>query len=450
MKDESLDYFHQVFSQVVRTLPGAELPWLRAARRSAFEQFDALGFPTTRHEDWKYTNVSTIGKRPWHFAPQHSGLANRAGRLDDRDMRRFVDTLVLDPAGHRLVFVNGHYVPWLSKLNALPHGVFVGSLTRALREMPQRLEAALASQTHADGFAALNTAFLADGFAVVLPPGEVIEQPLHMLFLCDDAGLAVQPFNVVLAGARSGCAIIEHFTGMSGDAYWTNAVTRIVVDEQAEVRHYRLQQEGAKAFHIASLGVTQQRASCFASHAFAFGGALSRTGISTRLNAVNAQATLTGLYFAGGRQHVDHHTRIDHAGPQGTSREYYRGVLDGAARGVFNGRVIVHPDAQKTDTHQANHNLLLSRDAEIDTKPQLEIYADDVKCTHGATVGQLDEDQLFYLRVRGVEERTARALLTYAFARDVVERVRIDSLRGRLEGLLLAHTKEGERIRELL
>ena len=160
--------------------------------------------------------------------------------------------------------------------------------------------------------------------------------------------------------------------------------------------------------------------------------------------------TLNGLYLAGGRQHVDHHTRIDHAKPRGTSREYYRGVLDGAARGVFNGRVVVHPDAQKTDSHQANHNLLLSRDAEVDTKPQLEIYADDVKCTHGATVGQLDENQLFYLRSRGIEERMARALLTYAFARDIIERVRIDSLRGRLETILLARMPEGDRIKELI
>jgi Fe-S cluster assembly protein SufD len=444
MKNESLDFFHQAFEQLAKTLPGAELPWLRAARRSAFEQFDALGFPTTRHEDWKYTNVSAIGKRPWHFAPQ------RTGRTDDSDLRRIVDELVLDPAGHRLVFVNGHHVPRLSKLSGLPQGVFVGSLTRALREMPQRLQAAVASQTYADGFTALNTAFLVDGFAVVLPPGEVIDQPLHMLFLTDEAGLAVQPFNVVLAGARSGCVIVEHFVGFGDNAYWTNAVTRIVADEQADVQHYRLQQESSKAFHIASVAAAQQRASCFTSHAFAFGGALSRTGIDTSLNAANAQATLNGLYFVGGRQHVDHHTRIDHAEPHGTSREYYRGVLDGAARGVFNGRVIVHRDAQQTDTHQANHNLLLSRDAEIDTKPQLEIYADDVKCTHGATVGQLDENQLFYLRARGVEERMARALLTYAFARDIVERVRIESLRGRLERLLLARTPEGERIRELL
>ena len=444
MKHESLDRFHEAFKQLANTSPVDELTWLRAARRSAFDQFDALGLPTTRHEDWKYTDVSAIGKRSWHFAPQHTG------RTDDSDVRRIVDELALDPAGHRLVIVDGHHVPGLSKLNGLPHGVFVGSLTQALREMPEQLEAAFVSPPYADGFTALNTAFLSEGYVVVLPPGEVMDQPLHVVFLTNEGGLAVQPFNVVLAGARSGCVIVEHFVGPSEEVYWTNSVTRIVADEHSNVQHYRLQQEGSKAFHIASVVATQQHASVFASHAFAFGGALSRTGIGTSLNAANAQATLNGLYFVGGRQHVDHHTRVDHAEPHGTSREYYRGVLDGAARGVFNGRVIVHRDAQQTDTHQANHNLLLSRDAEIDTKPQLEIYADDVKCTHGATVGQLDENQLFYLRARGIEERMARALLTHAFARDVVERVRIDSLRGRLESLLLARTPEGECIRELL
>jgi len=441
MKDESLGPFHQMFRQLVKTLPGAQLPWLRAARQSAFDQFDALGLPTTRLEDWKYTNVSTIGSRAWHFTPQHA---------DDAGVRHVVDQLALDQAGHRLVFVNGHHVPGLSRMTALPHGVFVGSLTRALRDIPQWLEAVIGASTHADGFAALNMAFLADGYVVVLPPGEVIDEPLHMLFLTDEAGLAVQPFNAVLAGARSNCAIVEHFSGVGDRVYWTNAVTRIVADEEADVRHYRLQQESPKAFHIAEVAATQRRSSRLASHAFAFGAVLSRTGVGTSLNAENAEATLNGLYFASGRQHVDHHTRIDHAQPHGTSREYYRGVLDGAARGVFNGRVIVHPDAQHTDTHQANHNLLLSRDAEIDTKPQLEIYADDVKCTHGATVGQLDENQLFYLRTRGVGEHMARALLTYAFARDIVERVRVESLRTRLENLLLMRTPDGERIRELL
>ncbi len=440
MNHEPLDHFHQAFATQAKILPGAELPWLRAARRRAFEQFGTLGVPTTRDEDWKYTNVAMLGKRPWHFAPQRS---------DDVDGRHIVEELALDAQGDRLVFVNGRYAPKLSNVQRLPHGVFVGSLARALREMPDRLEAMFSAQTWPDGLAALNTAFLCDGFVVVLPPGIVLDRPLQMLFLSDEAGLAVQPFNVVLAGARSGCAIVEQFVGLNNEVYLTNTITRIVADEQVDVQHYRLQQEGGKAFHIAGIDAEQGHASHFTSHAFAFGSALSRTGIAAHLNARDAEVTLNGLYFAGGRQHVDHHTRIDHAKPRGTSREYYRGVLDGAARGVFNGRVIVHPDAQQTDAYQANHNLLLSRDAEIDTKPQLEIFADDVRCTHGATVGQLDENQLFYLRARGVDEFTARALLTYAFARDIVERVRFDALRGRLESLLLARMPEGGRIREL-
>ena len=229
MKNESLDHFHQAFEQLAKTLPGAELPWLRAARRSAFEQFDALGFPTTRHEDWKYTNVSAIGKRPWHFAPQ------RTGCIDDGDVRRIVDELVLDPAGHRLVFVNGRHVSRLSKLIGLPHDVFVGSLTRALREMTTTTAG---GDRLADVCRRLYRTQHGVSERMDLPScyrlARSSHQPLHMLFLTDEAGLAVQPFNVVLAGARSGCVIVEHFVGLGDDAYWTNAVTRIVVDEQAD------------------------------------------------------------------------------------------------------------------------------------------------------------------------------------------------------------------------
>jgi Fe-S cluster assembly protein SufD len=440
MNAATLDRFHQAFGLLTGNLPGSDLPWLQAVRRRAFEQFAALGFPTTGQEDWKYTNVAAIEKRPLHFAP---------GGLDYVSAGK-VGQLALATASHLLVFVNGRYAPALSRLNTLPGDVFVGNLPHALHTMPERLEPVLAEQPAANGFAALNAAFFADGFAVMLPRGSVVEEPIHALFLVDEADLALQPFNVVLADASSRCAIIEHFVGLNDEPYLTNAVTRILAADGAAVDHYRLQQEGKKAFHVAAMRAEQERGSRFASHVFSLGSALSRTDIGSALNAEGAEVTLNGLYLAGGRQHVDHHTRIEHAKPRGTSREYYRGVLDGAARGVFNGRVVVHPDAQKTDSHQANHNLLLSRDAEVDTKPQLEIYADDVKCTHGATVGQLDDNQLFYLRSRGIEERMARALLTYAFARDIIERVRIDSLRGRLETILLARMPEGDRIKELI
>jgi Fe-S cluster assembly protein SufD len=215
------------------------------------------------------------------------------------------------------------------------------------------------------------------------------------------------------------------------------------------IEHYKLQQEGPQAYHIGGVHAAQSRNSRLVTHSIALGALLARNDVTTAFDAEGCDATLNGLYLVGGRQHVDHHTRIDHAKPNGTSREYYRGVLDGASRGVFNGKVIVHPGAQRTDAHQANHNLLLSRDAEVDTKPQLEIYADDVKCSHGATVGQLDDAQIFYLRSRGVDEAMARGLLTYAFARDVIERIRVAPLRAGLEKLLLARLPQGDRISQL-
>jgi Fe-S cluster assembly protein SufD len=307
----------------------------------------------------------------------------------------------------------------------------------------------LVRRTPQDGFAALNGAFLSDGYVVALPPDCAIDWPLHVLFFADEASLAMHPFNAVLAERGARCSIVEQFAGVTDAAYLVNTVTEIVADDEATVEHCRIQQEARSAFHVAHVGVSQRQASRFTSHSFAFGAALSRTQIATRLDAADAHAELNGLYFVGARQHVDHHTRIDHEKPRGTSREYYRGVLDGASHGVFDGRVIVHPDAQQTDTHQGNDNLLLSRDAEIDTKPQLEIHADDVKCTHGATVGQLDEGPLFYLRSRGLDERMARSLLVWAFARASIDRVGNSALRSRLTQQLLARLPGGESLRGL-
>lgn len=438
MSESTLDRYHHAFRTLVRTLPGAELAWLRGARRNAFETFDKLRFPSTRLEDWKYTNVAPIGAREWHFA---------SPRADDAGVCAIIEDLLLDKSAHRLVFVNGRHAPKLSRTNDLPEGVFMGSLTRALREVPERLEALIAQHALNDGFEALNTAFLSDGYVLILPPDCSFDEPLQMLFIADEAGLAMNPFNAVLAGRGARCTVIEQFVGIADDSYLTNAVTRIVAEEGADIEHCRIQHEARRAYHIGRVELTQQRGSHIASHSFALGAALSRVQIDTHLNGTDTRCELNGLYFAGARQHVDHHTRIDHESARGTSREYYRGVLDGAAHGVFNGRVIVHQDAQQTDTHQANHNLLLSHDAEIDTKPQLEIYADDVKCTHGATVGKLDEAQLFYLRARGLDEPLARATLIWAFARDIVDRVRAERVRERLAKMLLARMPEAERIR---
>jgi Fe-S cluster assembly protein SufD len=440
MTDSTLDLYRHAFRTLAKTLPGAELGWLRSARRHAFERFEALRFPTTHAEEWKYTNVAPIEQHAWHFT---------SPRGDNVAVSSIVDDLVLDKSAVRLVFVNGRHAPKLSQLQGLPEGAFVGSLTRALREIPERMEPLIARVMPHDGFAALNTAFLSDGYVVVLPPDCRIERPMQMLFLADEAGLATHPFNAVLAARGSRCSIVEQFVGVADDSYLTNAVTHIAAAADAEVEHCRVQEEARRAFHVARVDIAEERASHVASHSFAFGGTLSRVEIDVRFAGTDARTELTGLYFAGSRQHLDHHTRIDHELPRCTSREHYRGVLDGASHGVFDGRVIVHQGAQQTDAHLENQNLLLSRDAEIDTKPQLEIYADDVKCTHGATVGRLDENQLFYLRARGIDEPVARATLVWAFARDVIDRVGADSVRARLAKLLLARTPAAERIREL-
>ncbi len=440
MTESTLDLYRQAFHSLAKTLPGAELGWLRGARRHAFERFETLRFPTTRSEEWKYTNVAPIEHHAWHFA---------SSRGDNIDVSSIVEDLVFDKSAARMVFVNGRHAPKLSRLEGLPEGVFVGSLTRALREIPERIEPLIARVMPQDGFAALNTAFLSDGYVVALPADCRIEKPLQMLFIADEAGLATHPFNAVLAARGSRCAVIEQFVGIADDSYLTNVVTRIAAADDADVEHCRIQEEARRAFHLARVDITEQRASHVGSQSFAFGSALSRVEIDVRFSGANARTDLAGLYFAGARQHLDHHTRIDHELPRCTSREHYRGVLDGSSHGVFDGRVIVHQGAQQTDAHLANQNLLLSRDAEIDTKPQLEIYADDVKCTHGATVGRLDENQLFYLRARGMDEAVARATLVWAFARDIVDRVSSDAVRARLTRLLLSRTPEAERIREL-
>ncbi len=422
------EHYRAQFAQREAELPGATLPWLRRQRAEALERFAERGLPTLRDEDWKYTNVAAIEKRPFETRPA------AANGLAAREVARFA----LDRC-QRVVFVNGRFVPELSRLDALA-GATIGSLAAALAREPGRVEAVLAAEpAAAHGFAALNAAFWSDGLWIDLAPGTVVEAPLHALYLTlPDGGAspATFPLNVVSAAGGAGVTLLEHYVGPDDAIYLTDAVTRIVAGEGATVRHMRLQQEGRRAFHIAEVGAAQATGSRFDSLALAFGAMLSRAGIATRFDGEGCSTELLGLYVGDGRRHFDHHTLIDHAHPRGVSREFYKGVLDGAARAVFNGRVVVRPDAQRTDALQANHNLLLSDEAEVDTKPQLEIYADDVKCSHGATVGQIDPVQRFYLRARGIDDAQAQALLVRAFAAEIVERVRFAPLRARLQGLL--------------
>ena len=441
LKSNAAARYADDYAAVADLLPGHGVPWVRKAREQALERFRALGFPTLRDEDWKYTSVALIEKR--HFAP--TAGTPEAVPEEVLAAHRFPD---LD--ADVLVFVGGRFAPQLSRLGRLPEGAMVCSLAELLERGAEPLIPYFGSEAPAGPFAAMNTAFASDGAFVHLRRGVKLPRPLHLLFIATGGERAAHLRHLVLAEEGAEAVVIEHYVGVAGAVAFTNTLTQISVGPGAAVEHVKLQQEDGKTVHMAGIHAEQRRDSRFVSHSMALGAQLARNDIAVTLNAEGCEATLNGLYLVGGRQHVDHHTRIDHAKPHGTSREYYRGVLDGAARGVFNGRVVVHPGAQKTDAEQTNNNLLLSRDAEVDTKPQLEIYADDVKCAHGATVGQLDADMLFYLRSRGLGEVAARNLLTYAFANDVIKRIGLKPLRVRLEEFVVGRLPEGESIRELV
>jgi Fe-S cluster assembly protein SufD len=438
MTAEPIDRFVADFNAHAAALPGAHVAWITSLRRDAIERFADHGLPTSSDEDWKYTSVAPITRRPFALAMPRANAG-----VD-------VDPFVLAGVeSHRLVFIDGHYAPALSDVGALPAGVALGSLAEALDATPDALEPFLRDDRRHTIFATLNTAFMADGVYLRIERGVTLAEPIHVLFVSTASDAAIHPRNVIVAEEHAQATLIEQYIGIDGAASLTNAVTQIFAGADASITHYKVQQENARALHMAGIHVAQASASRFASHSITLGAALSRQDLTTAFDAQGCDAELNGLFLAGGRQHVDHHTRIDHAQPRGRSRELYKGMLDGGARGVFNGKVVVHPGAQQTDAHLASHNLLLSNMAEIDTKPELTIDADDVKCAHGATVGQLDDDALFYLRARGVDEPMARTLLTYAFAHDVIERVRVASLRNVVERALFERLPQGERIKEL-
>jgi Fe-S cluster assembly protein SufD len=411
--------------------------WLQEIRDRGAARFAQLGFPTVRHEEWRFTNVSPIAGA--ELTPASGAIALEASRLE---------TFLYADAPHRLVFVNGRYVPALSRTSGLPGGVLFGSLAEALADDGSKVGELLGRQVDIDtrAFAALNSAFAADGAYVSIPEGLVLDTPLQLLFVSSAAAvstapgttMATHPRTLVVMGANSQSQIVETYVGLPGQAYFTNAVTEVVVGENAVLDHYKVQEESVEAFHVASMHVRAARSANFSSHSFALGGRLVRNDTIATLAGAGAECTLNGLYLADGDRLVDNHTTIDHAEPHCPSHEVYKGIIGGKARAVFNGKIIVRPDAQKTDAKQTNRALLLSDDATINTKPQLEIFADDVKCTHGAAIGQLDEDALFYLRARGLTMQEARDMLIHAFAGEILDRVKIDPLRAALESELYA------------
>jgi len=299
-------------------------------------------------------------------------------------------------------------------------------------------------------FTALNTAFIHSGSFIFVPDNIVIEAPINIVYLCGmvDKNLATLPRNVLVLGKNAHATVIESYIGLDDTQYFTNAVTEASLGPGAQLTHYKIQQECRKSYHVGNFYIHQDKDSRCESHSISLGGSLVRNDIHAQLNAEGSEIILNGLYLADGKQHVDNHTRVDHLKPHTRSEENYRGVLNDHARGVFNGKVVVHKDAQKADAQQSNANLLLSDNAEVDTKPELEIYADDVKCTHGATVGQLDENMLFYLRSRAIDEETAKSLLSFAFAEEIISRIQFKPIRDRLEHLVVGRLPDADLIRE--
>ena len=420
------------FARFEDALAGNGSSWTGPLRREAIARFEARGFPTTKEEAWRLTSVAPIARTPFTLAPG----TTRAGVT-----AQILEASTFEPweCSH-LVFVNGRYAPDLSRLRANLEGARVMNLAAALASERGRVEPHLARHAGvADHpFTALNTAFMQDGAFLEVPPGGIVPEPIHLLFVSTAEGPPAMshPRTLVVAGAGSQVTLVESYVGLGGGAYFTNAVTEIVAGENAVVHHYKLQRESREAYHVATLQAQIGRNARFASHSVALGGALVRNELNAVLDAEGGDCTLNGLYVVAGRQHVDNHTLIDHARPHCSSRELYKGVLDGQSRGVFEGTIVVRPDAQKTDARQTNKNLLISEEALVDTKPQLRISADDVKCTHGATIGQIDEDAMFYLRARGIGREAARNLLIHAFVNDLLDRITIDPLRAGLECLL--------------
>lgn len=414
--------------------------WFHGVRKEAIARFAELGFPTTKLEEWKFTNVDPIARMPFHSAEfRADGLSSEL--LSELPLAH----VAFEQRCSRIVFVNGHYNPQLSSRD-LPDKLIASSLASAVKhEVPSvREHLARHAAFQNEAFVALNTAFLEDGAFIQVPRGVRLDAPIYLLFVSTaDQPIASHPRSLIIVGDDSQASIVEDYLAIGDGAYFTNAVTEIVAGKNSVVAHYKLQDESEEAFHISTVDVHQARSSNFTHHSISFGGALVRNNVNVALDGEGAECTLNGLYVAAHNQHVDNHTVIDHIRPHCSSRELYKGILDDRASAVFNGSIIVRKDAQKTDARQSNKNLLLSEGSTINSKPQLEINADDVKCSHGTTIGHLDEDSVYYLRSRGIGVKEAQSVLTYGFANDVLNKMKLDAVRVRLECVLLARMSGG-------
>ncbi len=422
------------FSQRLSDQPA----WLIALRREGHTQFAATGFPTTHDEDWRFTNVAEVGKTRFTLTPPSEPV--RA-----RDLEPFATAAF----ACQLVFVNGRFAPELSRIPAMPAGVKIGSLAEEIAVNSRAVEAHLGHYLNfrRDPFCALNTAFIEDGAYVFVPRNIIVEQPVYLLFVTAPAARPAMdhPRNLIVAEESSRLTIVEDYVSLGEEPSFSNAATELVVGANAHVEHYMIVREGEKTYNFSTLRIQQGRNSNVATHSLLLSGALVRNNVHPVLAGEGSECLINGLFMANGREHMDNYMLVEHASPHCGSRQFYNGVLNGNSHGVFHGRIIVHKDAQKTDAKQTNRNLLLSDDAQIDTKPQLEIYADDVKCTHGATIGQVDENALFYLRSRGLDEASARHVLLLAFANECLDRMNSITVRNHLERLVVEGLPEQAR-----
>jgi len=434
------DPYLKAFERFEQAGASRQLSWLFPLRKAGIARFAELGFPTLKHEDWRFTNVAPIAKLPFKpvFEATNGGLTK--------------DSLTQFPfaklPGTRLVFLNGIYSAELSMKPALPDGIKVGNLAAALTTDSALIEKHLGRyvRTEDNAFAALNNAFFQDGGFIFVPASKTIAQPVQLLFIntSKDAGATTHPRNLIVVEREAKATVIESYVSVAGAPTFTNAVTEFALGDNCVVEHCKFQDESTEAFHIAALHSRLGRTVNFSSHSIVTGAKLSRNNIRTTLDGEGIEAVLNGVYLTNGYQLADHHMIVDHAKPHCASHEYFNGILAGKSRGVFHGRILVRPDAQKTDAKQTNKNLLLSDEATADAKPQLEIYADDVKCTHGATVGQLNEESIYYLRSRGIGLETARRMLIHAFAGEIIDRVKHDALREELDALVWDRLEQHE------
>jgi Fe-S cluster assembly protein SufD len=427
--------YASAFRELIETRAVNEPSWLRLLRQKSFDRFESVGYPSVKEEDWKYTNVTPIAKA--NFAPVLSSNRTTVTASD------------LQPLSHEetrnssLVFLNGRYRKDLSDLQALPADAVVLSFSEGLTferhaaVIRQHFEHYAGDSEN--GFTALNTAF-AEGVLIVVPANTTVEKPIHLLFVSESnkaSAPASFPRVLVVAEENSNATIVETHASLTGGKYLTNAVVDLTIEHGANLHHYKVQRESTDAFHIAATTADLGAGATYDTTTINFGAAISRHGIEVRMDHEGAQCSVDGLYMVDGKQHTDTHSVIDHRQPRCSSHQLYKGILDGKSRAVFNGKVFVRHGAQQTDARQTNKNLLLSPEAHVDTKPQLEIFADDVKCAHGAAVGQLDLEELFYLESRGINPTLARNMLTYGFAEEVIEKIKIGSIKRELDEAVL-------------